>query len=189
MLDSRFDLVGDHFVANISLPENHPGGLSVVERDPRKQDEKPDCYVGIVEAVGPDCRFLKVGDKVVFERWEYTQLDMDEERLIAREIDLVVMPDEKPAPNAVAFQILDDRQAKYKELILPEMALAGLDVGYHFGKVTGSGCVDMSEGDFVWVMKMDSNQFRVGRHTVVCRLMSDEAFMKGVLVPALNVIS
>lgn len=190
MLDTRFGLVGDNFIANISLPENHPGGLVSVERDPRKQDAKPDCYVGIVEAVGPRCRFLSVGDKVVFERWEYTQLDVDDHRLIAREIDLVVMPDQKPSPGTVAIQVIDSLRAQYKELVLPEFTVEE-EEKYHFGRVSDSAVHGINSGQFLWIMKMNSNQYRVGQHTVICRLMEDEAFLKGVVVenPVLSVVA
>lgn len=182
MLDPRFELSGDHFLGNIQLPENTSGGLVAIERDPRRLENKPDCYVAVVEKVGPDCTFVKPGDKIVLERWEYEQFDVDESRLVAREIDGLIFQDEKPAPNTFALQVLNRHLQKYREkLIIPEAVFADPE-RWFFGKVSSSSYSEVEVGNFVWVSKMDSGQFNLGEFTVVVRVSEDEVFLKGVLV-------
>lgn len=102
-------IYGRKFLANVALPENSPGGLFLVNRDPRSQRRKPDVYVGVVEEVGEDCLFVKPGDKVCFKRWEWQQLNIDSERMVAREEDLVILANETPAPGVIVVKLIQNK--------------------------------------------------------------------------------
>lgn len=180
MLPSNFQLDGDYLIVNLALPENSPGGLAVVERDPRKAEYKPDAYVGIVEQVGPDCTLVEVGDKIVFERWEYSQHDIDEERILIREVDILILKDEKPAPGIIAIQVLDEEIKS--DIIVPDTARAP-ESKYWFGRVSATGSGQAEVGQFVWARKMDSYQYRLAKHTVVFRAMDDVLLMLGDIIP------
>lgn len=172
---------------NIAQPENSSAGLSVVNRDPRKQDYKPDAYVGVVEEIGPDCTLVKIGDQVVVERWEYSQFDIDEERLLVREIDILILQESEPAPGIVVMQIeLDEIKTS---LIVPD-TYQPESYKHYFGKIVASADPDVEVGKFAWVVKMDSYQYRIGNHTLVFRSMPDTIVMQGVEIkqPVLEVV-
>lgn len=179
MMPSDFRLDGDHLIVNIVLPENSPAGLFVVNRDPRKADYKPDAYVGVVEAVGPDCGLVAVGDKIVFERWQYSQHDADEERIMIREVDVLILRDEKPAPGIIAIQVLDE---EIKSTVIVPDTVQPTPSKYWFGRVTATGSDEVKVGQFVWANKMDSYQYRLAKHTVVFRAMDDVVLMTADLV-------
>lgn len=170
-------LVTDHFLLNVALPEYSSPGIVNLIRDPRKLDMKPDAYVGVVEETSDSCKLVKVGDKVVVERWEYGQWDYDEERIIAREVDLLVLEGEQPAPGVTAIQVLET--TKKTDLVLPQNVRPE-ETKYHFGKVTAvslksnelDGKPSFDVGDFIYVMKSDY-QYRLGQHTVVFRIRKD----------------
>ncbi len=173
MLPESFQIDGDFLIVNIALPENL-GGLAVVNRDPRKTDYRPDVYVGVVEKIGPECELVGVGDKIVFERWEYSQHDVDEERVMIREVDVLILKDEAPAPGIVAIQVLDEDVKT--DLIVPDTAYKK-DLKYWFGRVMASGTDEVAVGQFVWARKMDSYQYRRAQHTVIFRAMEDVIMM------------
>lgn len=180
MLPNDFQLDGDHLIVNIALPENLPAGLVAVNRDPRKAEYKPDAYVGIVEHIGPDCTLVAVGDKVVFERWEYSQHDIDEERIMIRQVDVLVLKGEQPAPGIIAIQVLDTDVKT--DLVVPD-TIQEAPSKYWFGRVTATGSESVEVGQLVWAMKMDSYQYRLAKHTVVFRAMEDVVMMVGDIIP------
>lgn len=106
---SNLTLSGDHFLVNIALPaiEN---GMVRVNRDPRKLRMKLPCYEGTVVEIGTRCRLVKPGDRVVFERWQWQQMDVDDELMIARERDLMVINDTTPAPNVIVIQLPEEKK-------------------------------------------------------------------------------
>lgn len=198
-----FNLFGDTCVINISLSDSKTGVL-LVSNDPRKQDVKPDCYVGTVEAIGPACKLVKPGDKVVVERWEYSQHDIDDERIWCREIDILILDGGKCAPGVVAMHTFDFKKG---DVIIPDTVYKNPS-RYYFGKVISSGyqcdpkkvehvceceycvvgkkcwlglCDHVKEGDFIWVMYMDSYQYRLGDHTFIFRWQPDIIRIKGEL--------
>jgi len=116
--DGELRLTGRHFLVNIAQPENLPSGLLNVNRDPRRQKRKPDAYVGVVEEAAPGCLFVKSGDRIVFRRWEYEQMDVDDERLIADEEDLIVLNGEEPAPGIIIMQLIEEPMKT--SLVLPD---------------------------------------------------------------------
>lgn len=186
MLPTNFVLDGDHLVVHIAIPENSPGGLAVVNRDPRKQEYKPDAYVGIVEKVGPDCELVAPGDKIVFERWEYSQHDVDEERILIREVDVLILGDKQPAPGIVAIQVLDVDVKT--DLVVPD-TVREAPSKYWFGRCTASGSESVQPGQFVWARKMDSYQYRLAKYTVVFRAMEDVVMMLGDIIPEEELIN
>ncbi len=105
--DNEVTLTGRKFLANIAQPENFPSGLININPDPRKQKKKPDVFVGIVEEVGSGCIFVKPGQKVSFRRWEWEQFNVDDERIIADETDLIIIGDNEPAPGIIVLDLID----------------------------------------------------------------------------------
>lgn len=166
-------------IVNISQPENTETGLSVVNRDPRKQDFKPDAYVGVVESIGPSCESVKVGDRVVVERWEYSQHDIDEERLLVREIDVLILSGGVPASGTVVLQMEPD--VVNTSLVVPD-TYRPESLLHYFGKVSASADSDVEVDTFLWVSKSDSYQYRIGQHTLVFRVTPEIIVMKGVAV-------
>ncbi len=111
-------LYGRHFLVNIALPENLPHGSLSVVKDPRQLRHKLAAYVGIVEETGDKCFLVKPGDKVVVKRWEWQQQNVDEERMIVREVDLIVLDGGAPAPGIIIMKLLRD-QVK-TNLLMPD---------------------------------------------------------------------
>lgn len=179
MLPEGFQLDGDFLIVNIALPENL-GGLAVVNRDPRKAQSKPDVYVGVVGSIGPECELVEVGDKIVFERWEYSQHDVDEERVLIREVDVLILKNEQPAPGIVAMQILDEDVKT--DLVVPDTVAIPI-LKYWFGRVVATGSNAVEIGQFVWARKMDSYQYRRAQHTVIFKVMDDVIMMIADFIP------
>lgn len=195
MLKKDFRLCADWLIIDISLPENM-GGLTVVERDPRKAKYKPAAYVGTVVEEGPQCKHVVRGDKVVFQRWEYSQFDVDEAHIAIREVDLLTVNNEC-APRYIAMQVYDPL-ADTKLILDPEIIreLHSREK-FYFGKIISLGpdrenkdSEELKEGDLIWVHKMDDYQFKIGQHTLVFRDDYDIVMMKGepVTVPQLEVV-
>lgn len=109
---------GRNFLVNIALPENLPSGLVNVSRDPRKQSRKPDVYVGVVEEVGGACFLVKPGDKISFKRWEWRQMDVDDERVVTNERELVILDGSVPAPGMIVVKVLENKIVT--SLVLPQ---------------------------------------------------------------------
>lgn len=165
----------DHFIVNIAQPENTSSGLFVVNRNPRMQDVKPDAYVGVVERVGDGCSIINVGDKVVVERWEYGQFDIDEERLLAKEVDVLITGGEEPAPGTVVLQLPEEPKS---DVVIPDTVRPKQEL-FYFGKVVSSGDPDIVSGEFLWVLKSNDYQYRLGKHMLVFRNTEDVAVMRG----------
>jgi co-chaperonin GroES (HSP10) len=185
MLNKNFRLNTDWIIVNIELPEN-VGGLKVINRDPRKQARKPDAYVGDVVECGPRCKYVKVGDKVVFQRWQYSQFDVDDAHIALREVDLLTI-NQQCAPNYIAVQIYDPFRTT--KVILPDEVKHSMDQSkVLFGKVISVGqeqknkeTADVREEDFIWFYRMTDDQFRIGNNTVVIRNDYDVILMSGAL--------
>lgn len=188
-----FVLAGTHFIINIAQPENEPiTGLINVQRDPRKGKRKPDAFVGVVEAVGPKCKIVQVGHKVVIERWEYSQVDVDDERLIAQERDILISDIGEPVEGVIAV-LLEEEKNKV-DLILPKIGYQQ-PKPYYFGKLLAPDIVQLpndeviKSGDYVWILKLDHSQFMLGQNCLVYRMVDPEAIvMKQVKVPQFEVV-
>lgn len=173
MLPENFRLHRDHLCVNISLPENDNGIINL-NRDPRKQRIKPDVYVGVVEDVGPGCAMVKVGDKVCLERWEYGQWNVDDQRLIAREIDILVLGEKEPAPGVVVMKLLN-QQVK-TNLTLPQNAQPK-KASYYCGIVQCSGNPDVEPGEIVYVPRREDFQYRLGADRLVFRTVDENSIL------------
>lgn len=155
--DREGTLNSDHFLANIALDENLPGGLTAVMRDPRKQRVKPAAYVGKIEEVAATCRLVKPGDKVVFERWDYDQFDVDDERIIARENQLLILDGETPAPGVIVFKLVDQSTPKTTLALPPGVDHKKLNT--YCGMVLASAVDKYEPGEMLWFQKGDMGQF------------------------------
>lgn len=128
---AEYNLVSRHFVVNIALPATTPDGILVMNRDPRKQRIKPATYKGIVEEAAADCKFVKAGDEVVLERWSWQQLDVDNERLVAREREVLVV-NNQPAPNVMVLELI--QKPPSQTLYVPDSYRPPKPLYYH-GKI------------------------------------------------------
>lgn len=172
------ELTGDHFLLNIFLSEHSSPGIINLIRDPRKLDIQPDTYTGTIEEVSKECKLVKVGDVVVIERWQYGQWDYDDQRIVAREVDLLILKEEKAAPGVTAIQIVE---AKKTDLVLPDGVRSLEESKFYFGRVQSTaldsveldGAPSLGEGDFVFIQKGEY-QYRRGEHTVVFRCRRDK---------------
>jgi co-chaperonin GroES (HSP10) len=162
-----YDLSGDHFKASIALPANHPSGIVLFNRDPRSAKKKPDAYAGVILDVSPGCEMVKIGDNVVFERWDWQQYDVDDEKIIARERDLVVVND-TPVPGYIIFR-LEDLAEKKTEIIIPQT----VDKPKHptlAGIVVASGVKDILPGEGYIFEQYDQYQFYYGNGLMAFRV-------------------
>lgn len=174
--DKEVKLTGHHFLINIAVPENTSNGLFVLEKDPRKFKRKPDCYVGVVEEVGSDCFLVKPGDKIVFRRWEWEQYNVDDERLIAEETDLLVLASEVPAPGVIIVRTISD--APKTSLFVPQNirqekkpSIRGEVVAhseYSLGELKG---IDI-KGKVIHFQRSDTNQWTYGNGLMAIKVCS-----------------
>lgn len=171
----NYQLVGDSLIVDIGLPEE-VSGLSLVNRDPRKTDMKPDCYVGDVKEVGARCKLVKVGDKVVFSRWQYSQSDLDDSRICIREVDLVIV-NERCVNGFIAVKLYNPFQ-KTEQLIQVEGRRN--TPRYFWGQIIdidrntkNTETKDLKTDDIILFQHMDDYQYYVGRHTMVFKNLYD----------------
>lgn len=174
-------LLGTKCVVNISQKPQKTG-IEMVSTDPRKWRIKPDAYVGIVEKTGPRCEIIQTGDRVVIERWQYKQADIDDERLIADESQVLVVQRKKiartaaeikkeaetgeasyepevPAPGVVVIKL--HSQLPKTQLALPDHVVKRerKKTLMYVGTVTDSGSVTAKRGDILWVERRERHQF------------------------------
>lgn len=174
-------LLGKHFIANIALDETLPGGLTAIKRDPRTLRLKMDAYVGRVERTGPGCTLVKVGDTVVIERWSYQQHDLDDERLIARERDVLVLAGEVPAPGVAVLQLEKREPPKVAGLVTPDTVTVAPPV-FYFGRCCASRHSMLEEGKLYWIEKRDWGQFKTPAGLLAFRVDKDAVLMEGEVV-------
>lgn len=163
-----FSLGGDHFKASIALPANHPSGIILFNRDPRNGKKKPDAYAGIVLDASLGCRYVKIGDNVVFERWDWQQHDVDDEQIVARERDLIVVNDQ-PVPGYIIFQ-LEDLNPSKTSLVVPHTYEKPKSPSL-CGMVMASGVKDVNPGER-YIFQADDNchQFHYGNGLMAFRV-------------------
>jgi co-chaperonin GroES (HSP10) len=189
----KYRLVGDSLIANIALPENTPSGLSILERDPRRQAQKPDCFIGDVTETGSQCKLVRKGDRVVFTRWMYSQSDVDDERICLREVDLVIV-NEKCVNGYIAVQVYEPFKKTDLVLIENEREIPKNYWGrivdkdpYSKNKETTS----LNKGDIILFQHMEDYQYRVGKHMIVFKDFKDVviAKMEAASIPVMEVIN
>lgn len=168
MLDQyNYTLSGDHFIASILLPEDHSSGIKLFNRDPRNVKKKPDAYAGKILEASSSCELVKVGDNVVFERWEWQQFNLDDARIVARERELIVINDQ-PAPGYIVFQLEDLNKPKIN-IILPD-TIEKPKPHFLSGKVVASGVKDINIGENYIFQAMDSYQYHYGNGLMAFRV-------------------
>jgi len=165
-----FTLAGPNFKASIALPDNHPSGIVLFDKDPRKGKKRPDAYAGVVLDVGSSCSLVKIGDNVVFERWDWKQLDLPQEQIVAREREILVVNDQ-PVNNVVIFQ-LEDLDFKTTQILVPHTYEKPPKAAL-FGKVVASDYVGVSVGERYIFEKLDSNQYYYGDGRMAFRVQGD----------------
>lgn len=191
-----FKVLGTNFILNIAQPENTPGGIFVTNRDPRRQRIKLDAYVGIVEEVGAGCKLVEPGMRVVVKRWEYRQHDIDDERLICKERELLILDDKTPAPDVIVMELVLD--VPKTNLTLPHN-FRPKKAPYHFGAVIAADCTTFDgekivPGDILWVERRDSDQFLQGATRFIFKNTPDiwngssPILMVGKKTPKLQVV-
>lgn len=166
----KYQLINDSLIVDISLPEENDSGIILLKKNTR--NDRPDCYVGKVTETGSQCKLVKVGDSVVFTRWEYSQSDVDENRICLREVDLVIVND-KCVNNYTAVKLYAPK--KKMELITPEVRRErpknfwGQIIDMDRTDRTPKDAFDLTKGDIVLFQYMEDYQYRVGEHTMVFR--------------------
>ena len=169
----KWTLYGVHFVVNISQ-EQKKSGLTLLSSDPRQWRDKPDAYSGIVEEVGPKCVYVKAGDRVLIERWVYKQFDLDEERLVAKEHQVLVFQKkigvekygpETPTKGVVVMQIAKSSlKAELTEsrIVVPDDVRREREKKRRvfMGKVLMSASEEAKIGELLWVEKRERYQYR-----------------------------
>lgn len=170
----EYHLIGDSLIANIALPGEISGVINL-NKDPRKQEILPDCYEGTVLEVGAGCKLVKVGDKIVFTRWKYSQSDVDDNRICLREVDLVIV-NEKCVNGYVAVHLYKPFK-KVEQLTLPGRPQR---LNYAWGKIIDidysikiKDTEHLREGDIILFQRMDDFQYFIGQHTMVFKNIPD----------------
>ncbi len=188
-----FELIGDKFICNIAQPENSPGGLFVVQRDPRKHRLPPDAYVGMVEKVGPGCELLRVGQKVVVRRWVYRQFDLDDERIVAREGQVLILNDDTPFPGVVVLK-MKPNEVKTSLIVPDTVKDKKRRTQSYEGDVIASSSYSIKKGEHIWVEKRDSGQYFLTRDILVFKNEQDSmngdypVLMKSEPAPLLQLV-
>jgi hypothetical protein len=171
-----YKLIGDSLIADISLP-GEASGLVSIERDPRKKKKLPDCYEGVVKEVGAQCKLASPGDKIVFARWIYSQSNVDDALICLREVDLVVVNNEC-VNGFVAVKVFNPFK-RVTELTLVDK---GYEVPKNFyGQIVS---IDQSnnknvetqhlkENDIICFQRMEEYQYQIGQHTMVFKNIRD----------------
>lgn len=165
-----YKLSGPHFKASIALPENRPSGLKLLNNDPRSGKRRPDAYAGVIVDVGNRCDLVKIGDNVVFERWDWKQLDLDDSMIVSREKEVLIVNDE-PVQNCVIFQ-LEDLDFKQTKLIIPHTYEKPPKLAL-FGKVLASAYSGVKINERYIFEKLDSNQYVYGDGRMAFRVQGD----------------
>jgi hypothetical protein len=163
-----FSLAGDHFIASISMPERDELGIIRWNRDPRKAKKKPDTYSGVVLEVSPSCQYVKVGDQVVFERWEWGQVNLDDDRILVAERDLIIIND-VPYTGYLIFKLEDLSPRKENGVLLPQTH-ENSDKPALCGEVLASGVSDISPGEHYIFQRHDRNQYYYGDGRMAFRI-------------------
>lgn len=161
-------LAGDHFLVLLDIPEEQ-NGLIIPDstKDYRKKRDKPDAYSGVVLDISPNCKHAKIGDNVVFERWDWQQVSVDDKRLVVRERDLIIV-NEQPINGYIIFQTEDLSPIK-TNVVLPG-AYEKPKQAYLAGKVLASGVYGIEPGQNYIFERMDSYQFAYGDGRVAFRV-------------------
>lgn len=183
-------LFGDHFIADIlkAAPEQ---AITIINKDPRAQRNKPDAFPVVVEQVGPTCEMVKPGDTIVIERWQWAQHEIGEGRFIAREREVLVMANSVPAPFVIVVDVIDEEK-KPLGIVMPQTVVSPPRKYIH-GRISRSGYFPEEmrstyrEGNEIWFEKHEIGQYRF-ENKVIWRVDEMMALMIGVPAPILEVV-
>ena len=177
ILEKDFKVDGRHFIANIYLSAMDPVTDMIrpdSHRDPRKLRIKPKVYRGVIEEAGDLCKEIKKGDEVLIERWDYIQINVDEQRILCHEKDVLVVSN-KPLTGVAVLGLIEDQKPKSESLNLDPVE--ELDKEYYFGQVL----VDtdrFKKSDYLWLAKLERDQFKMGENILIFREAEDCLMMK-----------
>ena len=177
VLEDDFVVDGRYFILNIALPKTDPQtGLTRPEyqRDPRWHRIKPAVYKGIVEDIGDLCAHIKKGDTAFVERWDYLQINVDEERILVSEKDLVIV-NSKPLPGISLLGLIEDQ--KPKSNLLNMDTVEEKEKEYYFGQILASGGT-FKKSEYLWINKLDRDQWKLLPGVLVFREHEDCLMMK-----------
>jgi len=164
MLFGAYKLFGKHFIANIAVESKKASGIEVQsERDPRKWRLPPDSFSATIEEVGSGCTMVKPGDQASIERWQYLQLDLDDERIVAEEKHVLAV-NGRPVNGVVVMSLSEEVQRERGGVILPEDGVlkAMKRSSYYEGIVTATSLDFPPKGATLWVKKSERDQWKSG---------------------------
>lgn len=178
----NYKIINDTLVADISIKENETdSNIILLNKDPRKQRSLPDCYAGDVLEIGTRCKLVKVGDKVTFTRWQYSQSDLDEKRIALREVDLVIVND-RCVNGYIAVKLYEPW--KKEEKIIQVKKHYEQPKNY-WGQVIdidrsmkNTDTDEVVDGDIILFQHLDDYQFRIGNHTMVFKNLPSVVILK-----------
>lgn len=171
-LPENFKLHGKNFILNIQLP-GIMDGIITVNRDPRKLRIKPQAYAGLVEKVGDGCTKVKPGDRVIVERFSWIQINVDDERIIASEKDLLILGNGVPNNGIGVIDIIEDQKPVSATLNTDAIAVPTKE--YIFGSICACSSNVFKKGDLAWIAKSDRDQWNIGSTKFAFR--EDESFL------------
>jgi len=170
-----FKLIGRKFVVNISRP-SEAAGITVINRDPRKERYIPDAFPGVVEEVSEGCQLVRPGDRVVVQRFKWTQMDLDDQRLIASEKHLLIFGENLAAPGVCVMQLSKYvTQEQDLKLIVPDSVIEKKKrkTSYYYGRVISSGIFDIEPDMLLWVEKRETGQYFLNPEVLIFRNIPD----------------
>lgn len=169
-----YRLCGPNFRASIAVETKHPTGIVLLNKDPRKVKNKPDAYAGIVLDTGDRCKLVKIGDNIVFERWDWKQVDLPNEMILSNEREVLVVND-VPVNDCVIFELEDFGHINTK-IIVPQ-TLEKKQSAVLSGKVLSSSYHGILPGERYIFEKLDSNQYYYGDGRLAFRVQGDWNFL------------
>lgn len=165
----KYRLIGDNLICKIQKFEE-PQGITLLNRDPRKQDRLPDCYAGVVTEVGERCKLVKVGDEITFTRWQYSQSDVDDDRISLRECDLVIV-NGGCVNGYIAVKLYAPFEKTEKLIQVDGRREAPKNYWGQIINVDHSSknleTKNLNVNDIILFQRMDEYQYRIGKHTLV----------------------
>lgn len=153
-------LIGDHFVCDAIAASKRESPLVLLDKDPRKERMKPDAFPVVVKEIGPRCRLIQPGDKVVIERWQWNQADIGQGFMVVREREVLIMNNSVPAPGVIVVDVIDDGK-KPMGLTLPE-TVRPVKRKYVHGRIDRSGHYMFKKDWEIWFERSDDGQYVVG---------------------------
>lgn len=167
-----FSLGGTHFVVDISYSQP-TSGLILTNVDPRRQYRKPDAYAGKVLEVSSECRSVRIGDNIIFERWDWNQFNINEKLIVAREKELIII-NEEPVSGYIIFKLEQEKETS--KIFIPHTYKKERPKFLN-GEVLASGVKDINVGEGYFFEAMDSYQYHYGDGRMAFRVNRGAALL------------